>query len=145
MKKEARPLSSVVLDIDNDGNSLSEEIKQDILKFREKKTALWYQSIGVPYRRGYTLHGPPGTGKTSFILAIAGDLKMNICYLDLAGGNLNDDGLNRLLNNCPDNSIILLEDMDAIFDKRESVLPKRKYGGGVSFSGLLNALDGVRS
>lgn len=91
------------------------------MKFREKKTADWYRSIGVPYRRGYTLHGPPGTGKTSFILAIAGDLKMGICYLDLNSGNMDDDGLNRLLNNCPENSIILLEDMDAVFNKRDKV------------------------
>ena len=37
--------------------------------------------------------------------------------------------------------IILLEDIDALFVQRESV----GRGGGVTFSGLLNALDGVRS
>ena len=60
---------------------------------------------------------------------------------------MDDDGLNRALNECPGNSIILLEDIDALFVERESV--DRSGGGGsrqrVSFSGLLNALDGVRS
>jgi len=100
----------------------------------------------VPYRRGYLLYGPPGTGKTSFTQAVAGALKLNICYLNLSGGNMDDDGLNRALNDAPSHSIILLEDIDGIFVGRESV-SKGKGGGarGVTFSGLLNALDGVRS
>jgi len=75
----------------------------------------------VPYRRGYLLHGPPGTGKTSFTQAIAGELKLNICYLNLSGGTMDDDGLNRALNDAPSHSIILLEDIDGIFTGRESV------------------------
>jgi len=75
----------------------------------------WYLDNGIPYRRGYLLHGPPGTGKTSFIQAIAGKMKLNICYLNLSSGNLDDDGLNRALNDAPGHSIILLEDIDAIF------------------------------
>jgi chaperone BCS1 len=69
----------------------------------------------VPYRRGYLLHGPPGTGKTSFTLAVAGALKLNICYLNLTA-EMNDDQLNRLLNKTPMSSIILLEDIDSIFN-----------------------------
>ena len=38
---------------------------------------------------------------------------------------------------------LLLEDVDAIFVERHSA--DKKQGGGVSFSGLLNALDGVAS
>lgn len=53
---------------------------------------------GIPYRRGYLLYGPPGTGKTSFTEAVAGYLKLGICYLNLSSNNLDDDGLNRALN-----------------------------------------------
>jgi chaperone BCS1 len=81
----------------------------------------WYMSKGVPYRRGYLLYGPPGTGKTSFVQAVAASLNLSICYLNLSGGNLDDDGLNVLLNNSPIRSIILLEDIDAIFVERTSV------------------------
>jgi chaperone BCS1 len=41
------------------------------------------------------------------------------------------------------NSIILLEDIDSIFNQRSSVGRRRR--ASVTFSGLLNALDGVRT
>ena len=65
------------------------------------------------------LYGPPGTGKTSFTQAIAGAMGMNVCYLNLSGNKLDDDELNRSLNQAPMNSIILLEDIDGIFVNRE--------------------------
>jgi chaperone BCS1 len=135
--KRPRPLESVILDKDN-ANRLLDDVKHF------QASANWYMDMGIPYRRGYLLYGPPGTGKTSFTLAIAGALKLNICYLNLSGERMDDDGLNRALNQAPANSIILLEDIDAIFKQRETV-GKRRKGRQVSFSGLLNALDGVRS
>jgi chaperone BCS1 len=117
---------------------------EDIKWFKDSPE--WYKKKGVPYRRGYLLYGPPGTGKTSFTQAIAGALKLNICYLNLSGGNLCDDGLNRALNDAPPDSIILLEDIDGIFVERESVDKESRHRRRrVTFSGLLNALDGVRS
>jgi chaperone BCS1 len=75
---------------------------------------------------------------------------LHISYLSLAGGELDDDSLNTLLNSTEVNSIILLEDIDALFQGREAVNKKDNNGrhrrrSGPSFSGLLNALDGVRS
>lgn len=114
----------------------------DIEKFQQ--SAEWYLNKGVPYRRGYLLYGPPGTGKTSFTQAIAGAMNLNICYLNLSGDRIDDDGLNRALNDAPSHSIILLEDVDGIFVEREAV-NQGQEGRRVTFSGLLNALDGVRS
>jgi chaperone BCS1 len=90
------------------------------------------------------LYGPPGTGKTSFTQALAGACKLNICVLNMVGGNLGDDTLNQLLNCSDPDSIILLEDIDAIFKGRISV-QENTEGKQITFSGLLNALDGVRS
>ena len=76
--KKQRPLSSVILD-----SNIAEEVISDIINFQTN--AEWYFNRGVPYRRGYLLYGPPGTGKTSFVMAIAAELKMSICTLNLSG------------------------------------------------------------
>ena len=57
---------------------------------------------GIPYRRGYLLHGPPGCGKSSFITALAGDLQLGICVLNLSERGLTDDRLNHLLALAPE-------------------------------------------
>jgi len=77
---------------------------------------------GIPYRRGYLLHGPPGCGKSSFITALAGHLDMGICILNLSDRSLSDDRLNHLLQAAPQQSLILLEDVDAAFVSREDSL-----------------------
>lgn len=134
--KRPRSLESVVLDGDN-----KDLIIDDIKDF--KNSIQWYLEKGIPYRRGYLLYGPPGSGKTSFVQAVAGALKLNICYLNIDGDHIDDDGLMRALNDAPQNSIILLEDVDGIFVGRDTVNIHQKKR--VSFSGLLNAIDGIRS
>jgi Ni2+-binding GTPase involved in maturation of urease and hydrogenase len=51
--------------------------------------------------RGYLLHGPPGSGKSSFIMALAGRLGYNICILNLTERGLTDDRLALALSNIP--------------------------------------------
>jgi len=88
------------------------------------------------------LYGPPGTGKTSFTQAIAGAKNLNLCYVNLSKKDLNDESFNRMLQDAPTKSILLLEDIDALFEQREG---GELYSRDLSFSGFLNALDGVRS
>lgn len=70
--------------------------------------------------------------------------------------NMNDDTLNNLMNTTPENSIILLEDIDAAFprrdlkedeekSKKDMMSPEEASSGKVTMRGLLNALDGVAS
>lgn len=97
---------------------------------------------------GYLLHGPPGCGKSSYITALAGELGFSICVLNLSERGLSDDRLNHLLSVAPQQSIVLLEDIDAAFVSREdSDRQKSAFEGlnRVTFSGLLNCLDGVAS
>ncbi|KAK7207231.1 hypothetical protein BZA70DRAFT_292607 [Myxozyma melibiosi] len=136
--RRKRSLNSVILD-----DGVSEQILQDVKDFL--KSGNWYYDRGIPYRRGYLLYGPPGSGKSSFIQALAGELDYNICLLNLSEQNLTDDRLNHLMNHIPDRSILLLEDVDAAFNKREQTDESGYKLSGVTFSGLLNALDGVAS
>lgn len=139
--RKRRPLSSVVL-----SSGVSDRILADCNEFI--RTPEWYSKRGIPYRRGYLLHGPPGCGKTSFITALAAEINYSICLLNLSERGLTDDRLNHLLNVAPEQSIILLEDIDAAFPSREETsIQKAAYDGlnRVTFSGLLNCLDGVAS
>ena len=51
--------------------------------------------------------------------ALAGELEYSICVLNLSDRGLSDDRLNHLLAVAPQQSIILLEDIDAAFLSRE--------------------------
>ncbi|KAG0273243.1 hypothetical protein BGZ95_010935 [Linnemannia exigua] len=133
--RSPRAFHSVIL-----AEGLKEELLEDITTFRN--SSQWYHDRGVPYRRGYLLHGPPGTGKTSFIVALAGHLNMSVCIVNLGISGLNDQQLDRLLNNAPRNSILLMEDVDAALVKRKAG-KSQEGGNNVTLSGILNALDGI--
>jgi chaperone BCS1 len=99
----------------------------------------WYAARGVPWRRGYLFYGPPGTGKSSLIRALASELSIDIATLDVGRATLTDDDLREALMSTPKGALIAIEDIDAVFTQRDGG-DKRS---GVSFSGLLNAIDGV--
>ncbi|KAL8429002.1 hypothetical protein Efla_006785 [Eimeria flavescens] len=156
--KKQRPFESVVL-----ADGVAESILADVRRFLS--SASWYLERGIPYRRGYLLHGPPGCGKSSFVLALAGELKYNICVMNVADPHMTDDRLQYLFATVPPRSLLLLEDIDSAIRRSESAegppggappggaagdrpsltqLSVNPYGArSVTFSGLLNALDGV--
>ena len=127
-----RGIDSVVLDGD-----LRERLLADIDQFFGRRQ--WYAELGIPWRRGYLLYGPPGTGKTSLAYALAGERHLKLCALSLTNPKLNDQTIADLLQKAPPRSMILIEDIDAFFHARD----KQDQRIEVSFSGLLNALDGV--
>jgi len=92
----------------------------------------------IPWRRGWLLHGAPGTGKTSLVRAIGEDFDLPIFVFHLATlyNNELQAAWQKMLGNAP--CIALIEDIDAVFEGREN-----RAGGHLTFDCLLNCLDGV--
>jgi chaperone BCS1 len=99
----------------------------------------WYVDLGIPYRRGYLLKGPPGNGKSSGVIALASHLGMSIYIVNLGERYLSDATLQRLLSDVDRRSIVLIEDVDCAFADRENDDKTNE----LTFSGVLNAIDGV--
>ena len=132
----ARELDSVVLP-----GRVAKQIVEDMTTFL--KSEQWYTSLGIPYRRGYLFHGPPGTGKTSLVLAMASELRRSVYVLNL-GGLSDDDELMSAFLSAPDGAILLIEDVDVASATRpRSKDDNGKTGKGINLSALLNAIDGV--
>ncbi|KAI9032894.1 mitochondrial chaperone BCS1 [Phycomyces nitens] len=129
-----RPLSTIVIP-----PYLKTKLVQDAKEFLVSEK--WYSDRGIPYRRGYLLYGTPGSGKTSFVYSLAGELGLNIYVVSLSNKGLTDDTLGELVSGTPNRCILLVEDVDAAFIHRNRTDPSAT--NSVTFSGLLNAIDGV--
>jgi chaperone BCS1 len=112
------------------------------------KNKEWYYNKGIPYSLGIGIHGPPGTGKTSFIKAIATYTQRNIICISLKlirtkkqldniffEERYNDD--NKRHSITFDKKIIVFEDIDCIGDivmDREKKKNKNKNKNGEDYS-----------
>lgn len=145
LDKEPRRQDSVIFQGD-----LMKELLEDVQNFFKPETVRDYNKKGIPHRRGYMLHGPPGCGKTSFITVLASELDRDLAMIDVSSNTLDDKQFAAVLREAPSGSIIVLEDVDAMFhDKKEKGVEDSKRSmkndSKLSFSGLLNAIDGVAS
>ncbi|KAJ3509949.1 hypothetical protein NLJ89_g4946 [Agrocybe chaxingu] len=153
--RQKRPMSSIVLQ-----PGVKDMLLADCKDFLCSEE--WYAERGIPFRRGYLLHGVPGSGKTSLIHSLAGELGLDIYVVSLSSKGMSDNTLTTLMGHVPSRCILLLEDLDAAFtrsvsrDANSTGAPtastskesststtENTDGSTLSLSGLLNSLDGV--
>ena len=120
-------------------------LSQDALEMVEeamfwKDNEGWYRGRGIPWRRGWLLHGIPGTGKTALIRAIAEDLDLPVFVYDVAS-LFNEEfqqAWSSMLSEVP--CMAVIEDIDAVFDGRKNITGREQH---LTFDCLLSCLDGI--
>jgi hypothetical protein len=126
MEEYARPLKTVILD-----DTLLQDILNRLERFVNHRRICLKR--GLPHKLGIIFHGPPGTGKSSFVNAIAHHLKFPIYVFSIGDHTLTDSHLMAMSDGMPMNAIALFEDVD-----------RAKIGDqGMTEAGFLNVLDGV--
>lgn len=133
----ARSLNSIFLQSD-----IKETLLNDISDFMSDKTKEWYNYHDIPSKRSYLFYGPPGTGKTSTVKGIASMYNMNLYIMKLNTGEMDDQMLTNLVEQLPRRCMLLIEDIDYSFGREGE---KTMQTNGLTFSGLMNILDGVTS
>ncbi|CAH8388780.1 unnamed protein product [Eruca vesicaria subsp. sativa] len=140
-----------------------ERVKKDLIKFSKGKD--YYRKVGKPWKRGYLLFGPPGTGKSTMISAMANFLEYDVYDLELTTVKDNSD-LKKLLLDTKGRSIIVIEDIDCSLGvtgqkrktkeeeeeedeegkkEKEKTFYEESERSKVTLSGMLNAIDGLWS
>ncbi len=129
-KKPPRSIDSVIL-----AGGVTDQIVADAGKFFSQSN--WYREHSIPYQRGYLLHGPPGGGKTSLVVALASMFKRDVYVANASVSS--DEHFQSLMASVPEHGVVLIEDVDCIFSEREA----KDSMNWLTFSGFINAIDGV--
>lgn len=108
---------------------LKSRVKSDLESFLKAKQ--YYHRLGRVWKRSFLLYGPSGTGKSSFVAAMANFLCYDVYDIDLSKVP-GDSDLKLLLLQTTPRSIVVVEDLDRFLAEK-------------STAGMLNFMDGVLS
>lgn len=118
---------------------IKDQIVSLIKSFFTKEEESFRHCHGISHKMTLAFTGPPGTGKTSFVRALASEFNLGIRHINLCAPEQN---IAVKLSTVPYNSIILIEDIDTMF---ESLGGDHNPHASMSVAGFINALDGISS
>lgn len=130
-------------------DTVQNELIDNIATFMENEQ--FYRTRGLPYKKSFLLHGPPGCGKTSVIKAISIQYKLPLFIFNI--GSLGNKELVSLLFEINEwikkgeKYIILLEDFDRVLEKmtnqRDYYYHNQDPNNKLTMDSILNFLDGI--
>ena len=120
---------------------LIDGVVEDLKYFLTPEAEADYLRFGKLYKRIYLFEGPPGTGKTSLIRSLASMIDHDVSVISF-GPKVTDGILMSAIRKMRNKSILCLEDIDTLFEARKKGDDQRNM---ITFSGLLNTLDGILS
>lgn len=88
------------------------------------------------------LYGPPGNGKSRFVKYLAKKYSLPIFIVYFRDDFSNHD-ISIMFANIPKRCIVLFEDFDSLFDKRQCIMTNEHIK--FTFDSILNGLDGVHN
>ncbi|KAJ4841242.1 hypothetical protein Tsubulata_022379 [Turnera subulata] len=121
-------MDTMVLDVD-----LKNKVKADLESFLKGKQ--YYNRLGRVWKRSFLLYGPSGTGKSSFVAAMARFLSYDVYDIDISKVPDESD-LKMLMLQTTTRSLIVIEDLDRFLIQKS---------GSLNLSGILNFMDGIVS
>lgn len=100
-------------------------IMEDLERFVKRKE--YYRRVGKAWKRGYLLFGPPGTGKSSLVAAMANYLNFDVYDLELTDVRSNSE-LRKMLISTANRSILVVEDIDCSIELQDRLANARATG-----------------
>lgn len=130
-----RRRESPVRPVDRDDVLLDDTLKQEIYRSVDEFFSgdrSFYETYGIPYKRGILLYGKPGNGKTTLVKSIAGSVKAPVAYWQITPYT-SSGSIRQVFDSAAKMApmVLVVEDIDSLPESCRSF--------------FLNTLDGVAS